>query len=55
VNLEVEIPFKQWRVEQANRLGVKLSRFNSWLYRDKRVNYPKVRRVNHQIVFVIQK
>ena len=45
------ISLKQWRSEQAQKLGVKDPCFNNMLYTG-RVKYPKVVRVNKRVVLV---
>lgn len=51
-SLKVEIPMKQFRVEEAKRIGISpASLANDWS-RGRRP-YPKVRRVNKRVVFVI--
>lgn len=50
-NSALEIPFKQWRIEEAQRLGISVSTLNMRLSRGT-VPYPPVRRVNKRIVFV---
>lgn len=51
------VPFKQWRAEQAENLGISVSSFNNRLYGQKgqrsRVRMPKLRRINARVIFVI--
>lgn len=46
-----EIPMKQWRIEQAQRLNITEACFRTMLY-TRKYPYPKVRRVNKMVVFV---
>jgi len=52
-----EIPFKQWRFEMAERLGISEASVVNRIYTNgsprKRIPYPPVRRVNARVVFVI--
>lgn len=49
-----EIPMKQWRSEEASRLGVSEACIQNRLVRNKEKYYPnlRLRRVNQRVVFV---
>jgi hypothetical protein len=52
-----EIPFKQWRLDEAERLGISEQSLINRLYGQKgqrtRIPMPKIRRVNQRVLFVI--
>jgi hypothetical protein len=52
-----EIPFKQWKIEQSEKLGISVECLNNRLYGQKgqrtRVPMPKLRRVNQRVMFAI--
>jgi hypothetical protein len=47
------IPLKQWRIEQAIRLGVSITCFNSRFYKYRKYRGLKLKRVNRRVVFVV--
>jgi len=47
------IPMKQWRLEQANKLGVPVSTVINRLYDSKVIPYPRVVRINTRVVLVL--
>lgn len=54
--MKKEIPMKQWRFEMAMRLGISEHAVACRIYQlkgKKRMPYPRVRRVNKRVVFVI--
>jgi len=46
------VPLKAWRIESAQRLGLKEGTFNNRLYRGK-IPYPKVKALNQREIYVI--
>jgi len=49
------IPFKQWRAEEAMRLGISVNTVSSRLYRDGKYPHLKLKRKNKRVVFVVNK
>ncbi len=47
------IPFKQWRFEEAIRLGLSVNTIGSRYYRDKKYPRLKVKRLNRRVVWVV--
>lgn len=49
------IPFKQWRFEEAARLGITVAGLGHRLYRSSKPYYKhlKIKRVNRRVIFVL--